>query len=526
MRTAISSLGDRAFDVVVIGAGINGAAAAQHLTAAGFSVLLVDKGDFASGSSGRSSRILHCGLRYLAPGSSMWDFLLHPDRLAAGLRMARLAMQARAEFVASTPERAFATKCHFPIYKDGPYATWQVGLALRVLAALGSRELPLGQRIIPPEDAKSLPLIRWLRDPEKLDSIATYAEYQFDWPERICIDAVLDAERMGALVRNYTEVTALMREGDAGWKVTLVDRLERADPAIVHGKVILNTAGIWIDRVNARATTAARRRITGTKGCHIMVRLPPECREYGIATLNRLREPFYCLPWRGLHYFGPTETLYEGDLDDIRVSEEEIDFLLGEANFLLSALSLKRSDVISTWAGVRPLTHDPALPKGSRSRVVHDLAEDGLPNVLALTAGPIMSHRSAGRDLTKAVLRRLAPTRPPQQPSYLSHPFPENQNSPPLLDDDASVRLSDLRHAAAHEYPASLVDVLIRRTGAGLTEDMASAAAGRAAATIADILGWDGPRMEQEVRSYHDYVSRTHGCCPAAPARADVAAAP
>src|SRR5262249_55564163 len=161
--------------------------------------------------------------------------------------------------------------------------------------------------------------------------------------ERVCMDAVLDADRMGALVRNYTEVVGLTREGDAGWNLTLADCLAVGDPVNVYGRVVLNTAGIWIDRVNARATATARRRITGTKGCHIVVRLPPECREYGIATLNRLSEPLYCLPWRGLHYFGPTETLYNGDIEDIRTTEEEIDFLLGEANFLLPTLALKRT---------------------------------------------------------------------------------------------------------------------------------------------------------------------------------------
>jgi glycerol-3-phosphate dehydrogenase len=293
--------------------------------------------------------------------------------------------------------------------------------------------------------------------------------------------------------------------------LTLADCLAVGDPVNVHGRVVLNTAGIWIDRVNHRATATARRRITGTKGCHIVVRLPPECREYGIATLNRLSEPLYCLPWRGLHYFGPTETLYNGDIEDIRTTEEEIDFLLGEANFLLPTLALKRTDVLYTWAGVRPLTYNPTLLKGSRARTIHDLSDDGMPDVFAVTAGPLMSHRSAARDLTKIVKKRLAPSRRPQEPSYLSRSFPEDPNSPPLLENDSSVRLSDLRHAAEHEYAENLVDLLIRRIGAGLGENMAYVAAGRAAAAVAGILGWDSARIEGEVRGYHEYLHRIHG---------------
>lgn len=108
MREPLSALAGRRFDVAVIGAGANGASAAQHLAAAGYSVLLVDKGDFASGSSSRSSRLLHCGLRYLAPGKSLWEFVAHPGRFATACRMASAAMDCRAQLVRTTPERTRA----------------------------------------------------------------------------------------------------------------------------------------------------------------------------------------------------------------------------------------------------------------------------------------------------------------------------------------------------------------------------------------------------------------------------------
>src|SRR5260370_833453 len=99
MRTPLGQIDGRRFDVAVIGAGMNGASAAQPLAGAGYSVLLVDKADFGSGSSSRSSRLLHCGLRYLAPGASMWEFARHPSRLKVALTMARQAMLCRRQFV-------------------------------------------------------------------------------------------------------------------------------------------------------------------------------------------------------------------------------------------------------------------------------------------------------------------------------------------------------------------------------------------------------------------------------------------
>ncbi|HKO07948.1 MAG TPA: FAD-dependent oxidoreductase [Alphaproteobacteria bacterium] len=512
MRTALSGLNGKAFDVAVIGAGVNGASAAQNLAAAGYHVLLVDKGDFASGSSSRSSRLLHCGLRYLAPGSSLWEFVRYPNRLAVALRMARQAMVSRSQFVTATPERARALNFCFPIYRDGPYRSWQVDLAFRTLAALGPKDVSLDYRLLDPAAVRGTPLIQWLRDPSHLTRVAMFREYQFEWPERIAMDAILDAERMGAVARNYTAVEKLERMADGTWRMGLRDGLEPKAQAAVSAKLVLNMAGIWIDEVNRRVAGGQRpkRKITGTKGAHIMVRLPPECQNYGIATLNRENEGFYCVPWRGLHYFGPTETLYEGDLDDIRPLEEEIEFLLGEANHLLPSLGLKRRDVIFSWAGVRPLTYDEALPKGKRSRELHDLGREGMPNVFALTAGPIMTHRSAGIEIAKAVASRLAPSGQAQALSYAARLFPENQNSPPLLDDYSGIKIADLHHAAQHEHVTNLVDLLFRRTGAGWTATMASGAAERAASAVADILGWDQARIAAEVEAYRAYLAKHH----------------
>jgi glycerol-3-phosphate dehydrogenase len=202
MRPPLSTIDARRFDVAVIGAGVNGASAAQHLAGAGYSVLLVDKGDFCSGSSSRSSRLLHCGLRYLAPGGSLWDFAFHPSRLKVALGMARQAMLSRRQFVQTTPERVKPLNFHFPLWRDGAYKPWQVDLALRILASLAPGDVPLDVRRINPEQARKTPLVRELRDLDKLAGVAAFREYQFEWPERICMDAVLDAERLGAVVRN------------------------------------------------------------------------------------------------------------------------------------------------------------------------------------------------------------------------------------------------------------------------------------------------------------------------------------
>ena len=219
----------------------------------------------------------------------------------------------------------------------------------------------------------------------------------------------------------------------------------------------------------------------------------------------------FVAPWRGLHYIGPTETVYEGDLDDVHATEDEIAWQLEEANFLLPGANFKRSDVLFTWAGVRPLTYDPEQPLGARARLIHDLVDEGMPNMLALTAGPIMTHRSAGQEATAEIAKRVAPSGRSQKISYAAKMFPENQNSPPLMHDHPSVKLADLRYSAENEQPANLVDLLFQRTGVGWTATMGRDAARQAAETVADVLGWDKDRVDSEVSAYHAHLEKWHG---------------
>lgn len=505
MRSPLTGLDGQTFDVIVVGGGAAGASASQHIASAGYTTLLVDKGDFASGTSSRSSRLLYCGLAHLSPDYALWRYVYHPRDLMRRLRMARQAMECRAQLVTTMPERLTPHTFFFPVFKGAKYPGWKVDLAYHMLGRLGGRAVPLNYRRLPAaEAARQFGLVRQF-DQSRLDSVGVFTEYQYNWAERICLDTVLDAERCGAVVRNYTAVTKLIQRPDDGWDVTLDDRDAPGESATVHARMLVNTAGPWIDAVNARAKPQSRRRVVGIKGINVVVKLPDDCESLGMETISSIDQPFYCMPWGKYHFLGPTETVYEGDADDVRVLPDELDFILGEGNRVFPALKLTRESVIYSWAGVRPRTSS-ADKDGVKALTIHDMASEGMRNAVTLTGAPIMVHRRAGADLAAAVAGRIKPSGAAKPLSYGAKLPPDNTNSPPIDYDHPSVHVADLRHAATHEHPRTLVDLLYRRVPLGWTSGMALPSTRAAAEAVADILGWDKARVDSEVERYREFT--------------------
>jgi glycerol-3-phosphate dehydrogenase len=478
----------------------------QHIASAGYETLLVDKGDFASGTSSRSSRLLYCGLAHLSPDHALWRYAFHPRDLMRRLWMARLAMQCRAQLVETMPERLTPHTFFFPVFKNAKYAGWKVDLAYRVLSRLGPSSVPLDYRRLSVAEArKQFGLVRQF-DQDRLDSVAVFTEYQYNWPERICLDTVMDAERCGATVRNYTNAASLTQRPDGGWDIRLEDSETPGVSATVHAKMLVNTAGPWVDRVNAQAKPQSRQRVVGIKGINVIVKLPDDCAGQGMETISSIDQPFYCMPWGKYHFLGPTETVFDGNPDDVRVLPEELDFMLSEGNRVFPGLKLTRDSVVYSWAGVRPRTAS-TDNDGVKALTVHDMAAEGMQNALTLTGAPIMVHRQAGRELLKQVVTRLKPTGKPRSLSYGAKLPPENTNSPPLDHAYPDVRIADLRHAAETEHPQTLIDLLFRRVSLGWTGEMAQGSARNAAESVADILGWDEARIEAEVARYQHFIA-------------------
>jgi glycerol-3-phosphate dehydrogenase len=520
----LGALDGQSFDVAVVGAGVNGCATAQRLAAAGYTVLLVDQGDFCSGASARSSRMLSCGIIYLAPNTSIWNYLSNTRALRTNLANAREAMATRSDFLATVPERIRRVPFAVPVYRSDNFRPWQIRLAFQVLRWIGPGDVPLDYRFVRPGQATDMPLLETVRQSDDLLGFCVFREHHYDWPERIALDMVADAERLGAVVRNYTRVTGLQQGNDQRWSLTLTDADSPQTTARVTASIVLNLAGGSIDEVNHLADPRAARVVYGTKGIHFAVRLAEKYRMQGLCGLDRSRrQRLYCFPWRDFHFFGPTETPYEGDPSEARPTEDELTRLLDEANHLFPGLgTLHRTDILYSWAGVRPLTYDPASGVGARGRTVHDLAAKGMPNVLTMTSGLLKTQRIAGAELCAIVAQRLPPSRPARKLSMRPETSPPDPDSPPVVSHWPVARQADLLRAARHEHVRHLYD-LFTRVGLIWTETMGAEAAQSAAELVAPVLGWDAARVHAEVERFVRTLARDHGivsppACPAQPA--------
>ena len=498
------------FDVVIIGGGISGSSSAQHLAAAGYSVLLVEKDDFASAASSRSSRLLHSGLRYLAPPKSLWDFMKKPSSFFAGVDIARKSSMVGDEMVRCLPKGVRETRLLIPIFEDSNYRGWQVDLGVRFLKLIGRRKTPLNYTRTSSDTARNLPFVQWLRQGNQLHSVAAVEDHQFHWPERICIDGIMDAERMGAVVLNYTIAQSITREGDV-WQVAIRDQDDAR--ATVSGKVLLNFTGVWIDRINGMAATHAqpKRQIVGVKGVSIAIQLPAEYEGTGISGMNSEGDAIMCVPWGKLHYIGPTETVYEGDIEDVRPEDEDIDELIHEINLFMPGINMDRSKILHAWAGVRPVNYDPERAKGRRMpfSVIHDLGAEGYPNMLTISWAAFMFHQPTARRIAKEVRKRIRPSQPPQSLHYGGEPDTV-EASPPLMDTQPDVTHAHILRAVEQQYARDLVGILYRRTGLGWYARIPEEKVRETAELVAPALGWDEADIEREVAKFMAYIREHH----------------
>ena len=363
------------YDVVIIGAGINGAGIARDAAMRGLKVLLIEKGEIGAGTTSASTRLIHGGLRYL----EHFEFGLVYESLRERETLLRIA-----------PDLVRPLPMAIPIYEQSRRGrlTIRAGMVLYDLLSWG-KSLPRHQMLSCVETLERWPGL----NPKGLVGSALYYDAQVEFPERLVLANVQSSREFGAEVLTHTRVTGLTAAGvEFGGQ-------------FVEASVIINAAGPWIDLVLAPVN--GPRLIGGTKGSHIIVPVFPGAPANAIYLEARSDgRPIFIIPWNKLYLIGTTDVPFEGDPDEVRCEDWEIDYLLSETNLAVPDAKLARDSILETYSGVRPLPYQ----SSTRRHFIREHPQ--LSNLLSIVGGKLTTYRSLSEECVDLIFRKLGKNPP------------------------------------------------------------------------------------------------------------------
>jgi glycerol-3-phosphate dehydrogenase len=529
---ALAALQQDSFDVVVIGGGITGAGVALDAATRGYSVALVERRDFAAGTSGRSSKLVHGGLRYL----QNFD-----------LGLVREALLERGLLTSLAPHLVKPLPLVVPSF-GGKRPDRMLGTGLHLYDRM-ARELrrnsqvdwnPDKHRIIEGEEvARLLPALA-PREPT-----AGYLFYDCQTDDaRLVLTVLGEAERFGAIAANRLDVQGLLHdESGAARGVRCVDTVSGSEIE-VRAESVVNATGVWADRISPDEFYDAEEvpRIRPSRGTHLTLareRLPVECGAIVPADKGRT---IFVLPWLGRTLIGTTDVDYEGELEHIPPSADDVEYLLGATNAFFES-DIGPADLTGAYAGVRPLisTGDPKKSVDISRRAELYETSSGM---LTITGGKLTTFRRMAKHVVDRIVERdgrEAPCRTheiplgmPVDPDELPQVEGVGEDSRAMLANrygynardvlalaeerpelrrrivaDLPDLLAEVVVAARSEQAASLGDVMLRRTRLGLLAaaevcDADGEAARAVARVLGEELGWDDARADSERRAWRE----------------------
>ncbi len=545
-RRALEALTTERFDVVVIGGGITGAGVALDAASRGYSVALVEKADFASGTSSRSSKLVHGGLRYL----QNFDLGLVREALLERQLLVRLA-----------PHLVLPLQLVVPAF-DGARPDRMMGIGLNMYDVMATPRLrgrrasrraaaaaaaagteaeqawsPARHRVISGEEVSELlPALKG-RDPS-----GGYLFYDCQTDDsRLVLTVLGEAERFGAICVSRVEVTELASEEWGG--VRVLER-ESGEELVVQADNVVNATGVWADRIRPGElhNEAELPRIAPSRGTHITLAQRDLPLIGGAIVPAGEGRSIFALPWLGRSLIGTTDSNYDGSIDHVQPSGEDVKYLL-EATNAFFGTSLSAADLTGAYAGVRPLISTGDTRKSvdiSRKAELYETSS----GLITITGGKLTTWRRMAKLAVDRLVERdgrQAPCRTHeiplgqssepgelprvegvQEPAYvalagryghaaegvLAVAAERGELAAPIVGDLPDL-LAEAPFAVRHEQALTVGDVLLRRTRLGLLAAgelcaPGSPAAERVARAMAGELGWDGTRVALEVSRFHE----------------------
>ena len=514
----LESLTDRNFDLLVVGGGATGAGVALDAATRGLSVALVERDDFSAGTSSRSTKLIHGGVRYLEKAVKEFD--------RSQFALVRDALRERAVLIRIAPHLARPLPLVTPLYNWLQVPYFLTGLKMYDWLA-GKSNLHPSRFVDAKEALERFPMLK----PDGLRGGVVYYDGQFD-DARMNVAIALTAAEQGATVVNHAEVTALRKE-DGKVRGALVRDRESGRELEVAARVVVNATGPFTDSLRRMEDPSAAAMLTASSGIHVVLDArfsPPETGLLIPETEDG--RVLFLLPWQGHTLVGTTDVPAEIEVHP-KASEEQVEYVLRHVRKYFR-VPVERGDVLSTWSGLRPLVSDPDA--ADTAGVSRDHVVNVSPSQLVTIAGgKWTTYRRMAIDAVDEALRvaglRAAPSRTAELPlvggeGYTPAGAGELQERFDLESDVAShlnraygdrahvvaalarierlgERLADAHpyleaevvHAARHELARTSVDVLARRTRLAFVDQHAAVAAvERVSELLAAELGWDEKR--------------------------------
>ena len=519
------------FDLVVVGGGITGAAIARDATVRGLKVALLEKGDFASGTSSRSSKMIHGGLRYL-------------KHAKFGLVFG--ALRERWTLRRNVPRLVKPLTFLIPVYEDSKTGKLKLSLGLWLYDILALFRTEKKHEWIRPGQVQGRePTLR--RD--GLVGAGVYYDFLTD-DARLVLTIVKDDWTRGAIVANYTEVVGFEKDRGRIVGITAVDSIS-GKQFRVYAKVVVNATGPWSDKFRRLDDPSSDAKLRPAKGTHLI--LPSQRignREAVVLDSRRDGRNLFVVPWGyDLCYVGTTDTDYEGDLDRVTASEDDVEYLLESLNEYFPGRNVTRADIISSYASVRPLAAELGVSEDDVSR--DQLIFESSSGLVSIIGGKLTTHRSMAEALVDYVTGKLAgefatstadtcETRrlpldydqaeveravnsliressvEPDVATHLVEAYGPDatevidiarQNTALLskIAAEAPYLMAEVGYAAKHEMTMKLVDFMFRRTQlSNRLKDHGRSVARNIANVMAEELGWSAEIFEKELTDFEE----------------------
>lgn len=518
-----------AYDIAIVGGGINGAGIARDAAMRGLKVLLLDKNDFGSGTSSGSSRLIHGGLRYLEYG----EFPLVFESLHERRRLRQLA-----------PHLVDRLRINIPVFHDSRRSKFivRIGMLAYDLLSIG-KKIPRHKMLSRDELLSEEPGLH----NDGLVGGAQYYDAQVTYAERLVLENVIAARTAGADVRNYSPVIGInIRQGSVH-ALQFLDHKSGAE-AEVNARVVINAGGPWVDRILATVNRVLPTLMGGTKGSHIVVSPftgAPSAAFYVEAKADG--RPFFIIPWNQQYLIGTTDIRYEGDPDDVKPSRAEADYLLNETNRVFPHAGLTFDDINFAYAGVRPLPKRDQGPESAitRKHIIYKHKREAR-GLISVIGGKLTTYRNLAEQVVDLAAKYL---RTDAQCETRSAPLPGavgledtqlklaeisalseacrsrllsiygaratlltdqlgSVTDADFIDKRRTVLVAEVGFAFREELAVTLIDIMHRRMMLGFMPDQ-GAIHGAAIAAIAGVeAGWDAREINQQLAALETYRQR------------------